>query len=139
MQNLILIIICPLALCLLDVASGYVSAIRNGTLSSSVMREGLWNKTAEVLAILLAIVVQMCLYLFGQGFLDANLAPFGGNVTDYPVIAAVCAYISVYEITSIIENIGKMNEKLGRWLVKKLGVTASQVGLTKKDEEVDDD
>ena len=121
MEHYIYIIACPIIFCILDVVTGYVAAMRNGTLNSSVMREGLWNKTAEVLAILVSILAQMGVYIYGDGFLGIQL--------DVPVITVICAYISIYELTSIVENIGKMNKAIGEKLIVTFGIAPEKVGL----------
>ena len=135
MESYIYIIACPLVFCLLDVATGYAAAMRNGTLNSSVMREGLWNKTAEVLAILVSVLAQMGVYIYGDGFLNIQL--------DVPVITVICAYISIYELTSIVENIGKMNQNIGEKLISTFGIAPEKVGLIavpiEENEEVKED
>lgn len=121
MKEYIWIIACPLLFCLLDVITGYVAAMRNGTLNSSVMREGLWNKTAEIMAIIVSVFAQSGIWVYSDGFLDVTV--------DIPIVTAVCAYISIYELTSVVENVGKMNKYIGIKLVNLLGIDPSKVGL----------
>lgn len=121
MKEYIWIIACPLLFCLLDVITGYVAAMRNGTLNSSVMREGLWNKTAEIMAIIVSVFAQSGIWVYSDGFLDVTV--------DIPIVTAVCAYISIYELTSVVENVGKMNKDIGIKLVNLLGIDPSKVGL----------
>lgn len=132
MEEYVYIIICPLAFCVLDIVTGYVAAMRNGTLNSSVMRNGLWSKSAEVLAVLVSIFVQFGIKIYGASFLNVEL--------DIPIITAICAYISLYELTSIVENIGKMNQAIGEKLIELFGIDPAKVGLvrvteTEKDKE----
>lgn len=86
-------------LIILDYITGIVKAVCNKNLSSSKMREGLWHKCGFVLAICLAWVVEM-------GTQHVQL-PF-----TLPVLVAVCTYITITEITSIIENLGAINPEL---------------------------
>lgn len=120
MEHQLYIIAVPLVLALLDVVSGYASAMKTGTLNSTVMRNGLWNKIAEVFAIIVGKACDICVSLFGTEFL--------GQQVDTPICVAVCAYLSLYELTSIMENIGKLNPSIGDWLIKKLGIEPYKVG-----------
>ena len=113
------IIFVPLVLCMVDVVSGYIGAMRTGTVNSTVMRDGLWNKMAEVFAIVVGKAVEICVSVFGTDFIGTEL-----NV---PVCTAVCAYLSLYELTSIVENIGKMNPNIGKWLIEHIGIEPYKV------------
>lgn len=119
MQHEFQIILIPLTLCALDVVSGYIAAIRTGTVNSTVMRDGMWNKIGEMLAIVVGKSVEICISIFGSDFVGVEM-----NV---PICTAVCAYLSLYEITSIMENIGKMNPNIGKWLVEYLGIAPHKV------------
>lgn len=116
------IVLVALALCVFDVLTGYAAAVKNGTLNSSVMSEGLWNKLGEVFAIIIAFVCEFCISLYGTNFIHVSL--------DVPISTGVCAYITLYELTSIIENIGKMNSTIGKWLINVLGIDPIKVGLS---------
>ena len=111
----------PLCMALLDVVTGYASAARNGKLNSAVMRDGLWNKLAELLAIVAAKSFEFCITLFGTE--ELGVRPL------IPVTLGVCAYLTLYELTSIVENIGKMSPAIGRKLVEVFGIDPSKVGL----------
>lgn len=124
MEVYIYIIMCPVAFCLLDVLTGYAAAMRNGTLNSSVMRKGLWNKTAEILAILASVLTQMGVYVYGDSFLNVQL--------DIPIITIICGCLSLYELTSVVENIGKMNKDIAEILIKTFGIDPAKVGLEVK-------
>lgn len=120
-QNITMITV-ALALAVFDVITGYVAAIKNGDLNSSVMRAGLWSKLGEVFAIVVAFAIEFAVSFYGDAFIHV--------VLDIPVTTGVCAYITVYELTSIVENIGKLNPDLGKWLVNTIGIDPSKVGLT---------
>lgn len=119
MQHEFQIIVVPLVLCAVDVASGYIAAMRTGTVNSTVMRDGMWNKMGEVFAIVVGKAVEICISIFGTDFVGVQM-----NV---PVCTAVCAYLSLYEITSIVENIGKMNPAIGKWLIEHIGIEPYKV------------
>lgn len=119
MQHEFQIIVVPLVLCVVDVASGYIAAMRTGNVNSTVMRDGMWNKMGEVFAIVVGKAIEICISTFGSGFIGVDIS--------VPVCTAVCAYLSLYEITSIVENIGKMNPVIGKWLIKHIGIEPYKV------------
>ena len=88
-----------LAFIALDFITGLVKSISLGVFKSSVMREGLFHKSGELLCIALGILIQ-----YAETFLD-----LGFNL---PVAAAICSYIVLMEIGSAIENIGTINPEL---------------------------
>lgn len=88
-----------LAFIALDFITGLVKSISLGTFKSSVMREGLFHKSGEILCIALGVLIQ-----YAETFLD-----LGFNL---PVAAAICSYIVLMEISSAIENIGTINPEL---------------------------
>ncbi|MCD7828895.1 MAG: phage holin family protein [Clostridiales bacterium] len=80
----------------LDFVTGIIKGAATGTLSSTVMREGLYKKASLILLMVLG-----CLADYAQGFIDLGIS--------VPAAAAVCSYIGVMEITSALENICKIN------------------------------
>lgn len=121
MNHTMAIMATPLALAALDVLAGYSSAARRGELNSTVMRDGLWNKLAELFAIVAAKAFEFCITLFGTEQLGVD--------PKIPVTLCVCAYLALYEITSIIENIGKLSPEIGRKLNELFGIDPRKVGL----------
>lgn len=119
MQHEFQIIVIPLVLCTVDVASGYIAAMRTGAVNSTFMFNGLWNKMGEMFAIVVGKTIEICISIFGTGFVGVKM--------NIPVCTAVCAYLSLYEITSIIENIGKMNPTIGKWLIEHIGIDPHKV------------
>lgn len=122
MQHEFQIIVVPLALCALDVVTGYIAAIRTGTVNSTVMRDGMWNKIGEMLALAVVKSVEICISIFGADFVGVQI-----NV---PLFALFCGYLALYEITSNIENIGKINPSVGKWLVEHIGIDPYKVNLS---------
>ena len=118
-------VITVLCLIVFDVVTGYLAAAKNGTLNSTVMREGLWSKVGEVCSIIVGFLAEFALSVYGS-----NLITFK---CDLPISTGVCAYIALYEFTSIIENIGSMNKELGIWLVEHIGLDPDKVNLVKVD------
>lgn len=121
MNHQLIVIIVPLTLCVFDVVTGCAAAMRRGKLNSTVMRDGLWNKMGELFAIGASKCVEICIAVFGTDFVAVDIK--------IPICTGMCGYISIYELTSIVENIGKINPTIGRWLVKHLGFEPYKVGL----------
>lgn len=84
----------------MDYLSGIAAAVSRGDLQSSKMREGLWHKLGEVVAILLAYLVAEEGHYIGLPYQIDLLIP------------AVLIWISVMEITSILENLAILNPDL---------------------------
>lgn len=89
-------------LIVIDYVLGVIGSVINKTFSSSVMRQGLIHKFTYLVAIVIAeIIVLLSGYLdLGFDFVDA-------------IVGLVCVWISLTEIGSILENIVKINPKLG--------------------------
>lgn len=84
---------------MVDVLTGIVLALRDKCLDSSVMRDGLFNKGAEIMAMFLSWIIE---YLMSDS----------GIVNYLPVCRLICLYICVMEIISAMENICKLNSNL---------------------------
>lgn len=93
-------IIIVAALIIGDIVSGLIAAIATKSIDSTKMRNGLWHKSAYILVIALAALIE-----WGE-----TKGVFFG--IEMPVLAAACVYIGVTEITSIIENIAVINPEL---------------------------
>ena len=83
----------------LDFISGIVMAVKNKNFNSSIMREGLFNKIGSVCVIACAVLID-----WGQIYLDIGFT--------VPVASAMCSYIILMEIGSILENVGRINKNL---------------------------
>lgn len=129
MPHEVMVVIAPLVMICLDVMFGYIGAIRSGNLNSTVMRDGLWNKTLELLIIAAGFGTQFCISVFGKAQL--------GFEVDIPVSTGICAYICVYELTSIIENIGRFSPRIGKKFIEILGIDPEKVGLIRVDDTAD--
>lgn len=124
-MNELYIIITPMVMACLDLLSGYLAAMHNGEVNSSVMFEGMFKKLSEVLAIVVAKATEFAITVFRAAELGMN--------PSIPVCTAVCVFITVYELVSVVENIGKMNPAIGGALVRILGIDPSKVGLDEGD------
>ena len=83
----------------LDFATGLLKSIAKKDFESSKMREGLFHKVGSIIAIVLGVLVEQA----------ATYIDIGVNVE---VATAICGYIIIMEIGSIIENIGAINPEL---------------------------
>lgn len=83
----------------LDFFTGLIKAFATNSFTSTKMREGLFHKVGLILCMILGGLVD-----FAQGHLDLGVS--------VPVAAAICVYICLMEITSIIENVCKINPQL---------------------------
>lgn len=79
----------PLALIILDVVTGFIHAWINKTVSSSIMREGLGHKAAELAYILLGFLAYLCFDL-------------------HSVFLLAVFYVCFMELVSILENCSKL-------------------------------
>lgn len=86
---------------ILDIVTGFSQACVNKTVDSTVLRCGLWHKSAYLFAIALAILCE-----YSTTYLDLGFTA--------PVTIPVSAYIALTEIVSIIENLGKLNPELAQ-------------------------
>lgn len=64
------------------------------------MRKGLFNKSAFIFVIVLAILCEWAMY---------NIPELGFTL---PILNGVCVFIILMEVVSIIENIGSLNSKI---------------------------
>lgn len=87
------------AFILLDLVTGVVKAFKEKNWSSTVMREGLFHKIGSVLTIVFGIMVD-----YAQSFVDLGVT--------IPMASAICAYIIIMEIGSIIENVCIINPEI---------------------------
>lgn len=83
----------------IDFITGIIMAIKQGDFNSTKMREGLFHKFGSVLIIATSLLINYAQQHFNLGFsVDVNIA--------------VECYIILMEITSIIENVGKINPNI---------------------------
>ena len=103
-----------------DVATGWLKALSTGTANSSVMREGLFHKLAEILAVLFGYSCELAFPL-----VDITL--------NIPLAGGIATYIVVMETASIVENLAIMNPNLADALSKFF--SKEKLNPERKDEE----
>lgn len=84
-----------------DVATGYLAAVKNNEVSSSIMRQGLFKKTGTICVLLLALAIEHAGAMIGVS-----------ETVCSAIIGLVSAMIALMEITSILENACKLNPDL---------------------------
>lgn len=87
------------ALIVMDYMAGLAKAFHAHDVSSVKMREGLWHKGSYIGVMALAELIE-----HAQPYLDLGFT--------VPLVIPAAAYISITEITSIIENLGELNPEL---------------------------
>ena len=92
----------PIILMGADVLTGWIQASINGTWDSTKMRKGLFRKSAEIVIIVLAYVVQVAIIL-----------PIN-------IFAFISIYICIMEILSVIENLDQAGLPVPSWITKRL-------------------
>ena len=93
------IIVVTLSFIVLDFASGFAQACANKEVSSEKLRKGLFHKSGFMLAIVLGFLCEWAMQFVDLGF-------------DVPIASAICVYIILTEIMSILENLGKLSPEL---------------------------
>ena len=83
----------------LDFFTGLTKAFATNSFTSTKMRQGLFHKVSLILCMILGGLVD-----FAQVYLELGIT--------IPVAEAICVYICLMEITSIIENICKINPEI---------------------------
>ncbi len=92
-------IIVALIFNVLDFISGLLYAIKNKDLKSSVMRDGLFKKAGYVLCYVLGVIIDT-----GGSYVGLDIPAV--------VTKGICAYVSMTEVVSILENIYRINDKI---------------------------
>lgn len=94
-------IVCGI-LIIMDIVCGTVAAMRNRELSSSIAREGMYNKIGEAMFLLTGIIANKTL----------SMPPFDTLGISPDIAYIVAAYIAWMEMVSILENICKIDPEL---------------------------
>lgn len=84
---------------LADIISGFLKALKQGDIKSSVMKDGLISKAGEVFIVIFSLIVDY-------------LTPLININIGIPVLQAISIYICIMELASVIENIGAINPAL---------------------------
>lgn len=120
-------IIVALIFIVLDILSGVLQSLINGTFESKKMRIGGLHKLLLIFVIGFGIALD-----FSQ-----KLADLGFN---FPCLTVICLYITAMEIMSIIENINlAFPNALPKSLVRTLKGVAKENGINTDDVKKEDD
>lgn len=88
---------------LFDILTGILKAISKGNLNSTYLRQGLFHKLSEVIAVI------------GSHLLEHGVQYIKITV-DLPILGVVSTYICVMELISILENLCEINPSLNKLL-----------------------
>lgn len=86
---------------LFDIITGIVKGCYKGVLNSTKLREGLYHKLSEIIAICGSALIE-----YGLSYVTINV--------DVPILSAVSAYICITELISILENLCEVNPMLSK-------------------------
>lgn len=96
---------------LLDILTGVTQAVKNKTLSSVVMREGIYHKAGYILILALALLAEYSVNYMDLGFTT-------------PLVVPCSVMICLTEFVSISENIERITPELaGSGIFKLLSTT----------------
>ena len=86
---------------LADIVTGILQALYNHDLNSTKLRQGLYHKLSEVLAVVLSVGLEYACEYIELG-------------VDVPVLKVVSVYICLMELVSILENLCEVNPRLAK-------------------------
>lgn len=92
----------PIILMGADVLTGWIQASVNGTWDSTKMRKGLFRKSAEIIIIVLAYVIQVAVAL------------------PIDIFIFISIYVCIMEILSVIENLDQAGLPVPSWITGRL-------------------
>lgn len=134
MQYIIMIAI-VLGLALVDFIFGFLKGYVKRNISSSKMRQGGVNKLCELLIMLTACGLEISIQALGKYYSSGSLETFT-NIMGVLAALAVCGYITLMEIVSILENYAEINRN-AKW-VKKVLKFLKVVESNEEDEDNDE-
>ena len=106
-----------LAAMILDYATGSWAALSTGSWDSAVARAGLWHKLGSIVAMLVALLLDVALSaMINYGGLGFEL-PFTYKTAFLPLVAI---WYIVTELGSIVENAAKLGAPVPKFLISSL-------------------
>ena len=117
MQYIIMLAI-VLGLALVDFIFGFLKGYVQHNLHSQKMRQGGVNKLCEVIIMLTACGLEIGIQALGRYYASGSLETFT-RIMGVLAALAVCGYITVMEIVSILENYAEIN-KNAKWVKRVL-------------------
>ena len=82
-----------------DIVTGLLLAAYKGTINSTALRQGLFHKLSECLAVVLSVFLE-----YACDYIELGI--------ELPILNIVSVYICVMELVSIIENLCGINPRL---------------------------
>lgn len=113
-------ILLPIILMGADVLTGWIQASINNTWDSTKMRKGLFRKSAEIIIIILAYVIQTAVALPVDIFMFISI------------------YVCIMEVLSVIENLDQAGLPVPGWITKRLRKAMDDI-MTGDKEDKDDE
>lgn len=117
MQYIIMLAI-VLGLALVDFIFGFLKGYVKHNINSQKMRQGGVNKLCEVIIMLTACGLEIGIKALGRYYASGSLETFT-RIMGVLAALAVCGYITVMEIVSILENYAEIN-KNAKWVKRVL-------------------
>ena len=114
-----------LAAMILDYATGSWAALSTGSWDSAVARAGLWHKLGSIVAMLVALLLDVALSaIINYGDLGFDL-PFTYKTAFLPLVAI---WYIVTELGSIAENAGALGAPMPQFLMR--AIAALRAGIS---------
>ena len=107
----------------LDYATGSAAALRTGEWSSKVARDGLWHKLGEVVAVLVAAILDGVVRL-ALANIPALELPFAYTLLLSPL---VLVWYILTELGSVMENAGALGAPMPAWLTRAVAALGEGV------------
>ena len=104
---------------LFDIVTGLIKAKHDGSYNSTIMREGGYHKSMEILAVVGSYGIE-----YAMNYIDIGV--------QVPLTSCVVIYICIMELISIIENVCAVNPEFCSLFKPYLDI---QVGIAKKSPE----
>ena len=104
------------AMMVLDILTGLAGAAKEGYIQSGKMREGLWHKAGYFGLIALAAAYEVATAWINLGTIADGL---GMVAPEIPAVTAVCVFIVLTEVVSIVENLCVLNPDIAKLPVIK--------------------
>lgn len=114
----IIMIAIVLGLALVDFVFGFLKGYVKKNISSQKMRRGGVNKLCEVIIMLTACGLEIGIQALGRYYASGSLEIFT-KIMSVLAALAVCGYITIMEIVSILENYAEIN-KNAKWVKRVL-------------------
>ena len=84
-----------------DVITGILQAVYNGDINSTKLRQGLFHKLSEILAVAFSIGIE-----YACKYIELGI--------EVPVFKTVSIYICIMELVSVLENLCEINPALAK-------------------------